>query len=120
MSKMKSCCKKVKDRCDKLESDFYSQYPNACRECGGSGIGGSYYENHGMHGVGEQFTDPCRHCEDRELFARCGLCGTLLDNAERICGCSYDVFLFIDPECYDCIESDKKETERLYQLWKDR
>jgi hypothetical protein len=114
---MKSCCKAILDRCNKEESDFYSKYPNACRKCGGSGIGGYYYENHGVPGIGEQFTDPCRHCEDRELFARCGLCAEPLDDGERVCDCSYDTFLWTNTECGDCIAADEEEAERMYQLW---
>ena len=103
MAFKKPCCRMIAAQNERIVERFFDKHPKACRECGGSGIFGTWTDVF----TKQVINDSCGFCEGFDE-PTCALCAEPMayvsygdvDKAEpRICGCDRDEHL---PEPRTC------------------
>ena len=102
-------CQQMIDGSTLAQREWIALWAGYCVKCSGAGVHITY-ESHGFKGGGrEQLQDPCSHCTENGICARCGAQGLTVDGEGpcTFCKWDYDDALPQVWECYgDCNQGE--------------
>lgn len=101
-------CLKNQTKYKKVLASFLAKYPLFCHSCGGYGYTVYQYDPSptgiSLSSGHMEDVEVCPDCEESERSA-CALCGKLMENDQRVCGCPENTGVPQEPECW-CWEVD--------------